>query len=610
MNEQKFFELMSEIDSEYIMNADVSIPYYRKRGFKISLIAASLALAILLSPIAGAFALASGYKATHPEFKGNHIQALDKLLGLQDKDHGGLLNSSLLDVDWNALGDALTEEGGPDWKQFFDVLGGQENEDSQESVFQTVEIDQSSLRIVAYSGKQDVVIIPETINGMMVTEIGELAFAEDLTMVHLVIPDTVVLIDDSAFVGCLNLQSVKMSSNIQIIGECAFNACHSLCEIDLPDTLHTLGYRAFGSCRALEQIRIPASLRTWEGCTFASSGLQTAEIEQGVKTIPEMTFCNAESLQYLTIPASVEVIEQYAFEGCESLTDVTLQNGLISIGRDAFARTGLQSLRVPATVLEMYDVNFNGCRDFEQLIFAKDAPTVLHPNGYFTDDSELATLPDDGIPSIDFYPDYSVYYYPDAKGFSDSQWHGHPCELMVCPTDPIVADSPFDYIPFHKETVLGSVQNIGSLPEVMLIETYAEYLEVKQALQTANQELTYLFAYEETYFEKFSLVLIRFHHLQSEQVLGLAGLVSGPSTELPGSSATGEDIQTLAAVVKISTDNTSGEISIMDVRRTYMTAEIKKSAYGEFGAIAIYAYNVSGGTSGGAMNQGFPPTVE
>jgi hypothetical protein len=181
---------------------------------------------------------------------------------------------------------------------------------------------------------------------------------------------------------------------------------------------------------------------------------------------------------------------------------------------------------------------------------------------------------------------------------------------MVCATDPIVVNSPFDYIPFHKETVLGTLGSNSDLPDIVLIQTYAEYLEIKQVLQDNDRELINLFSYEESFFEQFSVVLIKFHHLQSEQLLGVAGLVTGSSLDLPGSDALDEDVQTLAAVIKIDSAQTNDHISITDLQRSYITAEIKKSAYGEFDATVLYAYNVNEGTPGGAMNPGFPPTVE
>ena len=46
MREDKFYELMGEIDPEIIAAADSPVPFRQKRGFKIALIAAVLAFAI------------------------------------------------------------------------------------------------------------------------------------------------------------------------------------------------------------------------------------------------------------------------------------------------------------------------------------------------------------------------------------------------------------------------------------------------------------------------------------------------------------------------------------------------------------------------------------
>ena len=48
MREDKFYELMGEIDPEIIAAADRPVPFRQKRGFKIALIAAVLAFVMLL----------------------------------------------------------------------------------------------------------------------------------------------------------------------------------------------------------------------------------------------------------------------------------------------------------------------------------------------------------------------------------------------------------------------------------------------------------------------------------------------------------------------------------------------------------------------------------
>ena len=55
-------------------------------------------------------------------------------------------------------------------------------------------------------------------------------------------------------------------------------------------------------------------------------------------------------VESITVPSTVRVIEPAAFELCFSLTELILHEGLEEIGRDALLATGLESVRIPASV--------------------------------------------------------------------------------------------------------------------------------------------------------------------------------------------------------------------------------------------------------------------
>ena len=60
------------------------------------------------------------------------------------------------------------------------------------------------------------VIIPDTYEGLPVTEIGEKAFYSISTIVSVKLPDTIVKIYDKAFSECENLESVDMSDTVEV----------------------------------------------------------------------------------------------------------------------------------------------------------------------------------------------------------------------------------------------------------------------------------------------------------------------------------------------------------------------------------------------------------
>ncbi len=112
-------------------------------------------------------------------------------------------------------------------------------------------------------------------------------------------------------------------------------------------------------------------------------------IPSTVKVIGEGAFQNNTSVTQVTIPKSVERIEPYAFWGCDALEQVSLGTGLSEVGDYAFANcprlrsvyfpdnitrigvmafadcVSLRSVKIPYTVRTVHDTAFDGCYRLE-----------------------------------------------------------------------------------------------------------------------------------------------------------------------------------------------------------------------------------------------------
>ena len=66
-------------------------------------------------------------------------------------------------------------------------------------------ISSTTCRVLSYSGSAASLVIPETVQGMTVVEIGEEAFMNNTTLVSIDLPDTITVIQARAFKGCTNL---------------------------------------------------------------------------------------------------------------------------------------------------------------------------------------------------------------------------------------------------------------------------------------------------------------------------------------------------------------------------------------------------------------------
>lgn len=79
-------------------------------------------------------------------------------------------------------------------------------------------------------------------------------------------------------------------------------------------------------------------------------GHKTYTIPSSVETIKYGALARNSNLNYLNIPATVKTLENNAVYWCNSLTSVTFEEGLLSIGGNAFTDTKVTSFTIPASV--------------------------------------------------------------------------------------------------------------------------------------------------------------------------------------------------------------------------------------------------------------------
>ena len=126
-----------------------------------------------------------------------------------------------------------------------------------------------TITITDYFGSNMTPVIPAEINGLPVTKIGYECFkGKSITSVY--IPNTVHVIDISAFAECKKLQNVYFLGNDSSveIGPAAFRNCKNLVKIGyraavtdknpLPLATASIGENAFSGCTSLMKLTVPA----------------------------------------------------------------------------------------------------------------------------------------------------------------------------------------------------------------------------------------------------------------------------------------------------------------------------------------------------------------
>lgn len=196
-----------------------------------------------------------------------------------------------------------------------------------------------AISITKYNGNRSTLIIPSTLDGLPVVNIGDDAFGWCNSLTDVVIPNSVTNIGNISFRWCVNLTNIALSTNIVSIGNGAFHYCRKLNSITIPSSVVELGGNIFQNCESLTN----------------------AIISDGVSRIGAAMFLWCLNLSHVEIPPSVTSISAAAFQGCSQLKDIHIPESVVSIDSQAFFRSGVTNVVIPNSVVWMGSSMFSSC---------------------------------------------------------------------------------------------------------------------------------------------------------------------------------------------------------------------------------------------------------
>jgi len=202
-----------------------------------------------------------------------------------------------------------------------------------------------------------------------------------------VIPDGVTNID-GAFTSCANLVSVTFPASLTNVGDYAFSCCYHLADVQISETVTNIGESAFKYCTHLERLTIPSTVTSIGNGAFSACrslpSIDVASDNQNYCSLDGVLFNKAQTelIQYpagktgasYSIPDGVTRLCDYSFYDCESLTNVTIPDGLTSIGRVVFSGNEHLSVTIPASVT-----------DIDELAFLNESLVIHAPAGSYAE---------------------------------------------------------------------------------------------------------------------------------------------------------------------------------------------------------------------------------
>ncbi len=290
----------------------------------------------------------------------------------------------------------------------------------------------SRYRLISYAGNENIVTLPENING------AKYSIYRLKGVKNVIIPDGFTSISDEAFSNCYSLISITIPDSVTSIGSSAFYGCSSLKCLTIPDNVNSIGSNAFGACISLTSINvgsnnsaytsidgilfnkniteiicypsqkinssytIPNSVTSIGNYAFSyCTSLTSIIIPDSVTSIGNSVFYYCTSLTSMIIPDSVIRIGSYAFSYCTSLLSITLPNSITSIETYTFADCyDLKSIIIPDSVTRIEQMAFGHCFDL-QSIKMPDSLTKIGINAFFYCSSLTSIIIPDTLTSID-----------------------------------------------------------------------------------------------------------------------------------------------------------------------------------------------------------------
>lgn len=235
--------------------------------------------------------------------------------------------------------------------------------------------------------KDEIKAINVTQNIVYSDSANETAFAKAIS-------DPVVQVNDR--IESLNLKFDKVENGVVLVGAIDEEKLESAKTLEIPEGVTKVGEYAFYEV-AIEKVVCPSTLKTiddyafmFESSTDAKGYLTDIELNDGLQTIGYRAF-KAQGLTSLTLPSTVttlgggafyqcsnikgtvvipsgvtELVE--TFRGCRGITNVVLNEGLVTVGKDALRETGVSTVELPTTVTTIGDYAFRDVQSLSNIV--------------------------------------------------------------------------------------------------------------------------------------------------------------------------------------------------------------------------------------------------
>ena len=348
---------------------------------------------------------------------------------------------------------------------------------------------------------------------------------------------TVTSVKDRTFFQNQNIFKLTLPDTIEEMGERAFDQMFNVTEFNVPKNLKVVGYQAMGylgweaksiglTVNTDRTLEIPGTVEEWGDCGFAGNMQKSIVVGEGVEYIGTYGLSGNYNATSVTLPSTLKRINNFAFQGCSSLTTVDIPDGVTYIGDGAFNGVPLESIQLPE------GLTYIGRQALGAYVYNSDytaqywaGPTYVELNGALKNLGYNAFRPDAEIVAVLNSQRNLVVASSDLEKLPTVVWDGK-------------TDIPFNdgsYVPAGKTvTVTGDVVIDGKLTieGKLVVDPTATLIITEDAVIVGAENIEYKTCDggEDCFSKTFTdLNTNRWYHVYTDYVIA-RGLMNGMSS--------------------------------------------------------------------------------
>lgn len=250
------------------------------------------------------------------------------------------------------------------------------------------------------------IVIPSMFKGKPVKVIAEEALENSDGVKKIIVPDSVIKIEDSAFIECRELIEVRLPDSLTTIPESCFRMCYKLETVNIPSSLKKIGNVAFVST-AIKEIEIPDSVTLFGDSIFQyCSSLRRVVLPSGMTAIPNQMFLECENLSDIVLPQGIKKIGSESFGFCKNLKEIVIPDDTETIEGLAFLGCGIEKITIGKSVKHIAGGSFSSCSALSSVIFK-------NLKGWTVSYSDITEqIPEVGLSDVKKAAEYLTTDYP------------------------------------------------------------------------------------------------------------------------------------------------------------------------------------------------------